>query len=70
MRIVAKDLGVDESRSNHACEALCYSKCPDNRVCFYFATGFGGAITNICPFFKEIPKNEEEAECTFDQKEV
>ena len=52
---------ANEDKSNHAVVAFCYDLCPDNKACFYIATGFGGAICGKCEY---LVTNGDDGICT------
>ncbi len=53
---------------NPMAASFTYPDCPmpEKRPCFFMAVG--GAVMEICPHFKEIPDNENEADCTFEKE--
>ena len=65
MKIDAHKLKDDPSKGNHRVAALAYPDCPmtEKRACFGIVVGFG-TIVDICPYFAQIPDNEDEADCT------
>jgi hypothetical protein len=66
MKIDAHKLKDNPSMGNHMVAALAYPDCPmsEKRPCFHMVVGFG-TVQEICPHFKEIPGDENEADCTF-----
>lgn len=63
MKIDMTKLVVDESRSNPMVVAEKYTDCPINEICFFMAVG--GAIVGQC---KHLRPDDEEAECTYDER--
>lgn len=62
MKLDAKKIIVDESRSNPMAEAMQYPECPISEICFYMGAGFGSVVRE-CKYFKVEGEN---ADCIYD----
>lgn len=58
-KMIPEKMFKDETRSNHAVQAMSYLDCPNDRACFGIATGFGGGIVDKCKHF-----NADEGFCS------
>jgi len=53
---------VNEEKSNHAVAAMSTTECTISEACFGVATGFGGGMLPMCPYFEV---DGETAECSY-----